>query len=484
MRTFNIIKIIAFSLFGMFTVNMAVADVPVQYKKKSNKAIDRFSELKTTGKEIVGNKNTYVVKDQMLHLYDGEGYDTTSSFHYLYEWSVLVSEKLTKNYYNGTFENSQRELYFKDEKGRDTSAIFQVWTDTQKGWYNYGMMVYQYDEYDNMVFVAGYSWYLDAWTLVWGQEMVHEYDALGRIVSITYSYYSGMSWDLEWKDLYEYNSNGLLESLTELYWDGFEEEWVNGYREEYILINNEWSEVMGYDWDEWEEEWVPEFWIKDIVWLDFNKFLWLQYIMLENDGGDWVNAYRATADYNAMEFPLFYLEEIWDGSGWVNGWRSVWEYDSFYNITLMTDEEWWDDAWEITWGDRYTYEYDANNNIAVEYYEVFYGGFSKSWEKIHKLESWYQDVTGISAIMNAKATVSVFPNPAGNYLNVQFDEFSTGSPIHYQILDLTGRSILAGQLSTSEGGSVQLNIHDVPNGVYVLRVESGNMNENIKVIKR
>jgi hypothetical protein len=483
MRTFCFIKIVVFSLFGMFALNMALADVPAQNKKKSLKAVDKFSELKTNGKAIVGNKNTYVVKDQMLHLYNGEVYDTTSSFHYQYEWSVLVSEKLTKDYYNGAFENSQLELYFKDEKGRDTSQIFHNWIDTQTGWYNYGKMVFHYDEHDNMVFVAGYSWNLDAWTLMWGQEMIHEYDALGRIVSVTYSSYSGNSWDLEWKDLFEYNSNGLLESLTEQYWDFFEEEWVNGYREEYILINNEWSEVMVYEWDEWEEEWVSEFWIKDIVWLDFDNFLWLQYIMLEPDGEDWVNAYRSTADYNAMDFPLFYLEEIWDGIGWVNDWRSVWEYDSFYNITLMTDEEWWGDAWEIIWGDRYTYEYDANNNIAVEYYEVFYGSF-KSWEKIHKLESWYEDVTGIPSLTNASATVNVFPNPAGNYLNMQLDEFSTGLPIQYQILDLTGRSIMAGQLTASEGGSVQLNIQDIPNGVYVLRVESGNMFENVKVIKR
>lgn len=484
MRTFYFIRIVVFSLLGMFLLNMALADVPAQNKKKSIKAFEKFSELKSSGKKVVGNKNTYVVKDQMLHSYNGEDYDTASSFHYQYEWSVLVAEKLTKHYYNGTFENSQLELYFKDDKGRDTTLIFQYWNIQTNSWNNFVKVVIHFDDQDNQLFQGFYIWDQEAWVLDSGSEMAYEYDTQDRVLSITHSYYMWNAWYPDWRDLFEYEFNDLLSAMTEQYWDGVEEEWVNGYREEYGLINNEWSEVMGYVWDDWEEEWVGEYWIKDIVWLDFNKFLWLQYIMLENDGGDWVNAYRATADYNAMEFPLFYLEEIWDGSGWVNGWRSVWEYDSFYNITLMTNEEWLDDAWEIIWGDRYTYEYDANNNIAVEYYEVFYGGFSKSWEKIHKLESWYQDVTGISAIMNAKATVSVFPNPAGNYLNVQFDEFSTGSPIHYQILDLTGRSILAGQLSTSEGGRVQLNIHDVPNGVYVLRVESGNMNENIKVIKR
>jgi hypothetical protein len=483
MRTFNFIKIIAILLSGMFTINMAIADVPAQYKKKSIKAIDKFSELKNSGKEIVGNKNTYVVKDQMLHLYDGEVYDTTSSFHYQYEWSVLVSEKLTKDYYNGTFENSQLELYFKDEKGRDTSQIFHNWIDPQTGWYTYGKMVFNYDEHDNMVFVAGYSWSLDAWTLMWGQEMVHEYDADGQIISITYSYYSGMSWDLEWKDLFEYNSNGLLEAMTEQMWDDIEGEWLNDYREEYVFVNNEWSEALGFEWDDLEEEWVQEYWIQDIVWLDFDNFLWLQYIMLEPDGEDWVNAYRGTADYNAMNFPLFYLDEIWAGSEWVNEWRLVWEYDSFYNITQMTEEEWWGDAWEIVWGDHYTYEYDANNNIAVEYYEIFYGGW-KSWEKIHKLDSWYEDVTGISANTDATPIVIVFPNPAGNYLNVHLDDFSTGIPVHYQILDLTGRSIMAGQLTTPEGGSVQLNLQDVPAGVFVLRVHSGNRFDTIKVVKR
>jgi len=483
MKTTYLFSAVAWVLTSVFAFHLSAAEKPVFTKKESGRKIEKFSEVRNPDKKMLGYKKTFVVKDQMLHYFNGEGYDTAATFHYEYVWSVLVSEILTKDYVDGEFENSQLELHFRDDQGRDTTVVQQYWDSIEKGWENNWKEVMLFDIYGNEVFYGFYVWNLGEWLLDWGSEMVYEYDAQGRILSIIYSYYSWGNWNPEWKNIMEYDESGLLLAMTEKYWDAVEQEWINNYFEEYHYVNNEWSEIFGFLWDEMEEEWLPELRIKDIVWVNFDAFLWASYTFMMHNGVDWVNYERASATYNSMEMPLSFLFEIWSGTSWVNDWQSTWTYDSFYNILLITDEEWSGDAWVLTWGYSFDYEYDANNNVAVEYLEVYYDE-GKGWEKVHKLESWYENVAGITAGEVKQFSVHIYPNPAGSYLNIQVDPFTIKSPVHYQILDFAGRSIMAGQLDSNHGAGAQLNLQDISGGVYLLRVESGNHVENIKIIKR
>jgi hypothetical protein len=483
MKLCYLFRIIAAMLLGSSSLSLVAGDIPAFTKKKSLRMLEKFTELKNPDTKMTGNKNTYVVKDQMLHLYNGVDYDTTSSFHYQYVWSVLVSEKLTKDYFNGAFENSQLELYFKDDEGRDTALIYQFWNTMTNSWNNITKIVIHFDDQGNEVFQGYYLWDQEAWVLDFGSQMDYEYDTQDRVLSITYSYYMGNVWYPYWRDLFEYEFNDLLSAMTEQYWDSWENDWVNDYREEYLYANNEWSELFGYYWDDWGEEWIPDMWAKDIVWVDFSAFLWAEVTILEYDGMNWVNSERGFASYNALNMPLVIQFEIWFGGAWVNDWKVTWEYDSFYNITLMKEEMWSGIGWEVYWGERYIYEYDEFDNIAVEYFEEYYY-WVKFWEKVYKLESWYEDVTGIQPVHNESFSINVFPNPAGNMVNIQLDDYVPGLPVYYQMLDITGRTVMSGQHDSNGGGSVQLNIQDIPAGVYILRVESMNIIETVKIIKR
>jgi hypothetical protein len=481
MRTLYTFMTIALLLSSYSMSPIVAGEMPVLVKKKPERMIEKFSELKNSKNRMVGNKNTYVVKDQMLHYFNGEGYDTASTFHYEYAMSVLISEILTKDYIDGIFENSQLETHFRDEMGRDTTVLQQFWDDGKKGWANNWKEVMFFDSHDNEIFNGFYAWNLGQWVLDWGSEMVYEYDANGDILSIEYSYYSWNNWNPSWKELMEYDNNGLLLTWTEQEWSGGS--WVNNYHEEYQYVNNVWSAVFGYYWDEWDEEWIPEMWVKDIEWVNFNAFLWASYTVMIHNGIDWVDDERASAAYNSMDMPLHFLFEIWSGISWLNDWQTTWEYDSFFNISLSTDEEWSGGAWILISGYSFAYEYDANNNIAVEYLEIFYD-VGKGWEKVHKLESWYENVAGIPTGEVKPFSVHVYPNPAGSYLNIQVDEFNMKSPLYYHLLDLSGRTIMTGQLDSNHSAGAQLNIQDISGGVYLLRVESGNHVENIKIIKQ
>jgi hypothetical protein len=483
MKTRYLFSTLVWVLTSVIAFQLSAAEKPAFTKKEPGRKIEKFSGVRNSDKKMAGSKKTFVVKDQMLHYYNGEGYDTAATFHYEYIWSVLVSEILTKDYINGSFENSQLELHFRDDQGRDTTVVQQYWDSVKKGWKNNWKEVMLFDEYGNEVFYGLYVWNLEEWLLDWGSEMVYEYDTQGRILSITYFYYSWGNWDPDWKNIMVYDESGLLLAMSELYWDKVEQEWINNYLEEYHYVNNEWSEIFGFLWDEMEEEWMPALRIKDLVWVNFNTFLWDSYTLMVHDGVDWVDYERASATYNTMELPLSILFEIWSGTSWMYDWRSTWVYDSFLNLTLMTDEGWSGVAWILIWGYSFDYEYDANNNVAVEYLEVYYDT-GKGWEKVHKLENWYEDVSGIPVGQIKLLSVHVYPNPAGNYLNIEVDGFSIKSPVHYQILDFAGRTVMTGQIDSNHSAGAQLNLQDISAGVYLLRVESGNLVERIKIIRR
>ena len=72
--------------------------------------------------------------------------------------------------------------------------------------------------------------------------------------------------------------------------------------------------------------------------------------------------------------------------------------------------------------------------------------------------------------------LSVYPNPAKNTINVAFDK-----PIDsVNVLGMDGR-VFSQQIVTSK--QAQINISNLPKGVYILRIKSGNTVEHKKFIK-
>lgn len=64
--------------------------------------------------------------------------------------------------------------------------------------------------------------------------------------------------------------------------------------------------------------------------------------------------------------------------------------------------------------------------------------------------------------------IAVFPNPANNWLNVRFDDPGDRKDATYQLMDTHGRTVLKGNLDVSMID--QVNIEELPEGVYILRI--------------
>lgn len=79
--------------------------------------------------------------------------------------------------------------------------------------------------------------------------------------------------------------------------------------------------------------------------------------------------------------------------------------------------------------------------------------------------------------VNENQNITVFPNPVIDYLNIN----SPNIMHQVEIYDMTGKQLRISKLSSK---SVQLNISELPSGVYVAKVQTDKGTETVKIMKK
>ncbi|MCQ2279427.1 MAG: choice-of-anchor J domain-containing protein [Bacteroidales bacterium] len=77
---------------------------------------------------------------------------------------------------------------------------------------------------------------------------------------------------------------------------------------------------------------------------------------------------------------------------------------------------------------------------------------------------------------NEANSFRVFPNPATNMINVEAQGFE-----QYQLVNMLGQNVMSSNLVN---GNAQINVSNLSNGVYFVRLINGNTVETVKVIKK
>lgn len=83
---------------------------------------------------------------------------------------------------------------------------------------------------------------------------------------------------------------------------------------------------------------------------------------------------------------------------------------------------------------------------------------------------------GIGIEDNEANSFRVFPNPATNMINVEAQGFE-----QYQLVNMLGQNVMSSNLIN---GNAQINVSNLSNGVYYVRLINGNAVETIKVVKK
>jgi hypothetical protein len=84
------------------------------------------------------------------------------------------------------------------------------------------------------------------------------------------------------------------------------------------------------------------------------------------------------------------------------------------------------------------------------------------------------DCTGLNEI--AGSNVRVYPNPTSGAFTIELD----AAEANVQVMDVTGRVVVD---TKATGGTINVNISDLSNGVYTVKVQGNDAMDVIRVIK-
>ena len=88
-----------------------------------------------------------------------------------------------------------------------------------------------------------------------------------------------------------------------------------------------------------------------------------------------------------------------------------------------------------------------------------------------------EECTGINELSNSQNDITAYPNPNSGVFNI---ESKQGGVKSIDIYDVTGRNVYSGTMNNS---TTKINIGEMPNGVYSVKVKTGEAIKYFKVIK-
>ena len=118
---------------------------------------------------------------------------------------------------------------------------------------------------------------------------------------------------------------------------------------------------------------------------------------------------------------------------------------------------------------------DINGNGKTE---IIYGEYAGG---IAILKNGKPQVAGIEPYADNLMALKIYPNPANSFIRISLNGGFTPEQIHVNILDLFGNSILRQEFS-EKLSDISLNISNLSNGIYIVRVNSDGFIVNRKIV--
>jgi hypothetical protein len=124
---------------------------------------------------------------------------------------------------------------------------------------------------------------------------------------------------------------------------------------------------------------------------------------------------------------------------------------------------------------------DAANSLLNSNY-TFYENAPLNGANIYRIRQVDKDGSSsfsnsITIRLNNKNNFTIYPNPVKDFITIQS---ATSDNIKYIIFDLFGKKILSGTVSNNQ----KISIQKIPNGIYSLQLNTGNIDQTFKLIKQ
>ncbi len=357
----------------------------------------------------------------------------------------------------GDWENQTKYSFSYDTSENTLSQLIQQW-DTETGsWENEMLNSYSYDASGNLLTQLRQWWNTDEGLWINNDRFTRTYDLLGYIETVLYQFWENGDWDIVYYEIYTNTASGKPLTCIDQKWDSTIGDYVNNWKLKYT-----------YDGSENELSRLYQDW--------------------NSNSGEWKNVHKESHTYDASGNMLSELSQSWSSSlgDWKNNYRYSYTYDTSGNQLSKLSQD-WDidlDEWINLWKKDYEYDYGLQKVTGMYYLcsgvwvadddNVTLYLFNRqlfSSTDCFKAVAWYSDyITAINDEAKPETMNTSFcsPNPAKDQIVVS-NPFNKDASL--KIFNLNGKLVKEKQLGK---GQNQIPVQNLPAGIYLFAIQSGN----------
>ncbi len=285
--------------------------------------------------------------------------------------------------------------------------------------------------------------------------------------------WSGTNWVNYTQTINTYNPSNLEISSVVQLWSG--SDWVNCFQQipAYNRSNLETSDL--------KQTWNGSEWVNysqtNYTYNSFNDLT--NYLFQLWNDSTWENSSQTTNTYDTYDNLANSLSQLWNGSTWINcSETSDFAYNSDNEVTGFSAQTWNGDAWLKS--GYITNTYDANNIIvsfAVKNFDA--KGIITSGDSV----TYYfnKTVSATEDEQSDNSTIKLYPNPASNIIHVVIT-LKQATYLQLRLINIQGQIVWTAEAGNTANYQNNISVANLPGGVYLFELISGNGTESQKVV--
>ncbi|MCK5839628.1 MAG: T9SS type A sorting domain-containing protein, partial [Bacteroidales bacterium] len=342
------------------------------------------------------------------------------------------------------------------------------------------------------------------------QKITYLYGDYDRLSEVTTLMYNSGTWQYLFKMLYGYDNNGNPTETNSMLWLGGEWIQMSGSRNTYFYNQDDWviektvenyfasawefnrKEIYTLDMNGfptsilsqlWDDGWIDDFIYSDIEWHDYSPYTgagdYLYFLRKRWTGSLWSPELRETTSYDGTGGYTSIQETYYIGA-WQNYKRISLSMYSFYPAEEII-ELWEDELWKQIEGTKNLLTFEGidltemiSQNWSLESNE--YQNISK------KTFSDFLHIFSLEENSSINSLITVAPNPASEFLNIEFIEKIDG-PVTVYLMNFSGQDVFViKNINIANPGMIAINVNQYPKGLYIINIKSTKGSFSRKVI--
>lgn len=462
-------KIDAFLSIDKMFPNFQSRTKSLKFQRSTNSTKQKLDSI--INKNYNYHTKQCVATEKDVNIYDADGNNTLN---YTYLWDTISNMWLAKLKYINTF----------DSRGNCIKSIIYIWDNISSQWVNYSkgnctynskgyqtmhnrfdwdvnskkwegeyQINYTYNSNDKIMLRTHFGYDKSTNKLIINSKYNWTYDANDNLtLEIFYIWNKSTNkWDNNFKWEYINNANGLVEIFTNYTWDNKSNKWLAFSKSEYTYDTTGGIIKISNKWDFKTSNWVKQG--KGEYTNDTNKKTTITYLW-DKVNKQWKYNNKRERNYDYNNNLISEIHSRRKNNQWFNSSEYKYNYDYAYNYSalLMPAPNF-----------MYFHSFLEVKNKPINL--IFYQFIDSTWTEVGK-EIYYYSTTNVGIPDNLKMGLSIFPNPAKDFITFDIDNISSSSTI--EIFDIQGRKVLSQLIPKNK----QISVKHLTKGLYLYKIRS------------